>query len=106
MNSLWYDFTYRDLTTILSLIKKINNFTFFDVIFFIASIVLIFLLTFKLIPLIKEKYKRYKKVKDAAKRKNLIKQIALQKAINDEIEQEIEADKKREIERKLSWLWR
>lgn len=86
---IWFDYNYTSSSDIIKEIKVFGNFSEIEFAILLVWIILLVSFIFYIIPLLNIYYTFIKKEKEKKKRRVLIKQIATQKDINDEIEKEL-----------------
>ena len=86
---IWFEYEYTTSTGIINSIKLISEYTYLDYIIFATFIILLIATIYYIVPAINLYFEYKKDEKQKEKRKELIKQIAFQKNINDEIEKEL-----------------
>lgn len=86
---IWFEYEYSTSSEILKNIKLITNYSIEEYALLIISIIILLFFIFYFVPSVRIGYAYIIKEKEKEKRKVLIKQIATQKDINDEIEKEL-----------------
>lgn len=94
--SFWYKYTLS--SDILVNVKKLASFSMFESILLVLFIILLSVLVLFILPRFYIIKVNIQKLREKRKRKNLIKQIAMQKDIEDEIEREIEEEDAKTLE--------
>lgn len=86
---IWFEYTYVTPNEIFKNIKLLTEYSIFEYIVLTVSILLIVIIIYYVFPALSIYFKFKEKEKDKFNKKKLIKQIAMQKDINDEIEKEL-----------------
>lgn len=92
-NTFSYDFNLS--SEVFNKVKFINDFSVFNFAILIILILFLFALNIYILPKLIYLFQKSKLLNQRKKKMLIIKQIALQKDIEDEIEKEIEEDSKR-----------
>jgi len=86
---IWFNYNYITFSEVIKNMKLLLNYWFIEIIILIIGILFIISTIFYILPIIKV-YLNYKNTtKDKAKKKELIRKIALQKDIDDKIAKEL-----------------
>lgn len=85
-----FEYNYTSSNDIIQAASDISHMWIIEYISFFWVIVLLYGSIYYLLPLLSIVYKYYKREQEKAKRKLMLRQISLQKDIEDEIEAEIE----------------
>lgn len=86
---VWFEYEYTTSSDIMNNIKLLTEYSPWEYILLIISIIILISFVYYVIPLFNISHIFMGKEKEAQKRKLFIKQIATQKDINDEIEKEL-----------------
>ncbi len=87
---IWFEYKYITSTDIINNIKLLTDYSIQEYIILITCIILLILTIYYIIPTINI-YFNYKEIElGKLNRKKMIKQIVMQKDINDEIEKELD----------------
>ncbi len=86
---IWFNFEYKTSTEIINTSKTVLEYSPLEYFTLFLLIVFFILFLYYIIPAINIFFAERKKEIDKQKRKDTIKQIAIQKDINDEIEKEL-----------------
>lgn len=86
---VWFNYNYTSSSDIINNIKLLTEYSNFEYVFLIISIIVLILCILYIFPYINIYYTFIKEEKIKEKRRTMIKQIAMQKNINDEIEKEL-----------------
>jgi len=86
---IWFNYNYITFSEVIKNMKLLLNYWFIEIIILIIGILFIISTIFYILPIIKV-YLNYKKsTLEKAKKKELIRKIALQKDIDDKIAKEL-----------------
>lgn len=86
---VWFEYKYVTSTDIIKNIKLLTEYSIYDYTLLIGAIVLLVITIYYLIPIFNIYIKYNEKEAAIVSRKKMIKQIVMQKDINDEIEKEL-----------------
>lgn len=86
------EYKYRTLKEILDLIHKFNNFSLIEIIVLLLVIVLISALVLYILPSLSVYFNIAKKAKESENKKIALKQILIQKEIEEDIQKEMESE--------------
>lgn len=86
---IWFEYKYTTSSEILNNLKLLIDYSLIEYFILVFCILLMFLIIYYIVPIINIYFEFLNKEKQIFKRKQMIKQIALQKDINDEIEKEL-----------------
>jgi len=86
---VWFEYKYITSSDIIKNIKLLTEYSLIEYFILIWSIILLIAFIYYIIPIINISNNFWKKEKEKKNRKRFIKQIAMQKNINDEIEKEL-----------------
>ena len=95
-------YKFNESSEIFTNIKNISDFSVLDFIILFILMVLVFVINIYILPNIYKSYLQKRNIKERKKKMNLIKQIAMQKDIEEEVEKEIELDTK-EMNLRNAW---
>ena len=87
---IWFDYKYKTLEEVKSNVLHIQDYSFVEYGILIFILILFVILLYYILPYINIRLKYNKDQKEKRKRKNFIRQLALQKDIEDKIEHEID----------------
>ncbi len=86
---IWFEYKYITSSDVISNIKLLTEYSLVEYSILTLSIVLLITFIYYIIPIINISNTFWNKEKEKKNRKKFIKQIAMQKDINDEIEKEL-----------------
>lgn len=86
---VWFEYKYVTSTDIMKNIKLLTEYTPLEYSLLIGTIILLIVTIYYLVPTFNIYIKYNDKEEEKINRKKMIKQIAMQKDINDEIEKEL-----------------
>lgn len=86
---IWFNYKYTSSSDIIKNIPLLSEYTNIQFVILVVSIILLISAIFYFVPYVNIYYTFIKKQREKEKRKEMIKQIAMQKDINDEIEKEL-----------------
>ncbi len=86
---VWFEYKYTTSADVINNIKLLTEYSIIEYSILIGSIILLIIFIYYIVPTINISNTFWKKEKEKKNRKKLIKQIVMQKDINDEIEKEL-----------------
>ena len=86
---VWFEYKYTTSSEIMNNIKLLTEYSIPEYAILITSVVLLILIIYYIVPSINIYYILVNKEKEVQKRKEMLRQIVMQKDINDEIEKEL-----------------
>jgi heme/copper-type cytochrome/quinol oxidase subunit 2 len=84
------EYKFRTLEELNNLIPKINDFSLIEIIFMILIIITVIILVLFLIPSLNVYFNMVKKAKEIENKKIALKQIIIQKEIEENVQREVE----------------